>query len=338
MEAPLCLNQVFKITEAFFLRNQDAAEYTISTCNNQNLLFLITIKRVTFFLLGFFFFISLLLSCKNFYRNNSHKNISGESIQKGKVLAIKYCQSCHLLPDPSLLDAKAWEQGVLPSMGPRLGIFRFGFDIYPSFRNDKNLDQNFYPRQPLLTYGEWQNILDYYVATSPDSLPKQDRKHSIQNNLSLFSVQQPQFSYNDPTTLFVKISEDSSHSIIISDAFQKKVYFFDKQLRVKDSIDFKGPIVDINFSEKKMVVCDIGILNPNNGKFGNVESVNINSGSKMLNDSLILFDSLKRPVQLTSTDLNRDGRMDYLVCEFGNLKGELSWMEGLRIINFRSTH
>jgi hypothetical protein len=34
-----------------------------------------------------------------------------------------------------------------------------------------------------------------------------------------------------------------------------------------------------------------------------------------------------RPVQITSADLNNDGKEDYLVCEFGNLVGELCWME-----------
>ncbi len=265
------------------------------------------------------------MSCENISRNNSHKNVSLKSIRKGKALAAQYCQSCHLLPDPSLVDTKTWEQGVLPNMGPRLGIFYYGFREYPSFRNDVNLDPNFYPHQPVLSFIDWQNIIDYYVATSPDSLPKQSRKYPIRNNLSLFSIQQPHFAYNDPATLFVRINGDSVHPVITTDALRQKVYFFDKQLNIKDSLGFKGPIVDLNFTEKEMLVCDVGILNPNNGKFGSVRFGN----TRMVNDTMVLFDSLRRPVQLTPADLNNDGKMDYLVCEFGNLKGELSWMENL---------
>ena len=74
-----------------------------------------------------------LCSCNNLKKNKSHQHISDASIEKGKRLAATYCQSCHLLPDPSLLDAKNREEGVLPSMGPRLGIFYFsGFIEYPS--------------------------------------------------------------------------------------------------------------------------------------------------------------------------------------------------------------
>jgi hypothetical protein len=36
---------------------------------------------------------------------------------------------------------------------------------------------------------------------------------------------------------------------------------------------------------------------------------------------------LARPVQVSSCDLNNDHLVDYLVCEFGNLAGALSWME-----------
>jgi len=119
-----------------------------------------------------------VFGCKTYKRNKSHENVSIESIKKGEVLATQYCHSCHQLPDPSLLDAKTWENGVLPAMGPRLGIFAYGFREYPSYRNDVSLDKNFYPSQPVLTNIQWQNIIDYYTATSPDSLYEQQISRS----------------------------------------------------------------------------------------------------------------------------------------------------------------
>ena len=76
-----------------------------------------------------------------------------------------------------------------------------------------------------------------------------------------------------------------------------------------------------------MLACNIGILHPNNGKSGMGEVINIDSQGRMQQDDIPLFDSLRRPVQLTSADLNSDGKADYMVCEFGNLIGALSWME-----------
>jgi hypothetical protein len=246
------------------------------------------------------------------------------------VLAIKYCQSCHLLPDPSLLDAKSWEKGVLPNMGPRLGIFQYGFETYPSYRHDRDLDSNFYPSRPVLTPDEWQNIIDYYTATSPDSLPKQERKRSIQSGLPIFTVQLPRFTYHQSTTSFVKINtSDSAHPLVISDVIRRNIYFFDKQLEIKDSVRCSGPVVNIDFGKDEMLACNIGVLNPNNGKYGKGQFIHIQSNGKMQEDSIPLFENLRRPVQLTAADLNNDGKKDYVVCEFGNLVGALSWMENL---------
>jgi VCBS repeat protein len=247
------------------------------------------------------------------------------SIGKGETLAIQYCQSCHLLPDPSLLDSKTWERGVLPNMGPRLGIFQYESQVYPSYKHDFDLDSNFYPKQPILNLDQWQNIIDYYTATSPDSLPKQDRTQNIQSTLPFFSVELPRFSYSNPTTSFVKINGDSLHPLIISDALKHNIYFLNRQLKITDSL-FYGPVVDIDFMQGRMLACDIGVLNPNNGKFGKAQFLT-NEHGKIKLDSTPLFQGLRRPVQINPVDLNNDGRQDYVVCEFGNLTGALSWME-----------
>lgn len=287
----------------------------------------ITIENIVAYFLSTAFLFVFFSSCENYHRNNSHRSVPLSSIKKGNALAAKYCQSCHLLPDPSLLDAASWEKGVLPNMGPRLGIFYYGNQSYPSYKFDKELDSNFYPRQPILTLNEWQSIIDYYVATSPDTLVTQTREQSILSTLSLFSVQYPQLRYENAATSFVKIK--SNDTLIISDAFKKKIYFFDNQLKVTDSITARGPIVDIDFSSGPMLVCNIGVLNPNNGKFGKLEFVEKNNTDSLTQLPGVLFDSLRRPVQIASGDLNGDGKKDYIVCEFGNLIGALSWMENL---------
>ena len=274
-----------------------------------------------------FCFLLLLASCKSYHRNSSHKEVPLASIEKGEALAKLYCQSCHQLPDPSLLDSKSWEHGVLPAMGPRLGIFSEGFDIYPKTR-DQYIGPDFYPSQPMMNMSEWQNILDYYEATSPDSLPGQKRKYPIKTGLSLFELEIPNIHYENPATCCVKInSSDSLHSLILSDAVIKKVYFLNGRMQLTDSITTSGPIVNLDFDRKNLIACDIGILNPNNGKFGKGEFFNTNSKDALQRDSTLTIDSLERPVQITSADFNKDGMTDYLVCEFGNLKGALSWME-----------
>lgn len=272
----------------------------------------------------------LILSCNNFKKNHSHQSVPDSNIAKGKALAITYCQSCHMLPDPSLLDAKNWETGVLPGMGPRLGIFYYGLKEYPSSRYDMNLDKDFYPSQPVLKLKEWQYIIDYYTSVSPDSLPVQQRKYAVKNGASLFTVEMPQFKKPLPTTCLVKI--DTSiypHQLIMVDMMSKNVFRFDHHLVLVDSCKSKSPVVDIEIHQRDIITCNIGVMNPNNGKYGSAERIIIDEKGRMRADSSRMFDKLARPVQISSTDFNGDGKTDYLVCEFGNLTGALSWMENL---------
>jgi len=277
------------------------------------------------------FFVSLVLislySCKDVKKNSTHKDVPDVTIEKGKVLAATYCQSCHMLPDPSLLDAKNWENGVLPAMGPRLGIFNHGFKEYPSSRHDMDLPRNFYPSKPVLKPEDWQYIIDYYSSVSPDSLAPLQRNHPVSQNENLFAVETASLKTNPPTACLVKIDTTIlPHQLLVGDMNSKKLFRFDNQLSLLDTFKTSSPAVDIEIRKQELVVCNIGIMNPNNGKYGSLRKINLENG-KMKEDTTLKIEQLARPVQLTSVDLNNDGREDYLVCEFGHLTGSLSWME-----------
>src|SRR6478609_7084672 len=160
--------------------------------------------------LATFFLVLLAVSCKDYKKNSTHKNVSDKSIETGKKLAAQYCGSCHQLPGPSLLDARTWESGVLPEMAPRLGIFAYNFHQYPSSIHDPNVGRNFYPSQPVITFEQWQNIIDYFTATSSDSLLPAKRSLPIQMNDKLFKAVQPSFVYPTPATTFIKL--EPSHT------------------------------------------------------------------------------------------------------------------------------
>jgi len=275
------------------------------------------------------FFLCLMISCNHYKKNSTHQEVSDDSILKGKQLARVYCQTCHSLPSPSLLDTKTWKSGVLPAMGPRLGIFTFNYKNYPANRNDVDLPRDFYPSQSVITDEQWQNIIDYYTAVSPDSLPSQKRKTPIKEVLSLFSVATPVFQYVDPTTCLVKIDTSiTPHQLWISDILKKSLFRFDNQLNLIDSLQTTGPMVDMSIEQKKITACDIGILNPTNAKFGSVQTIARNSNNNIRLET-ILFGKLQRPVQIVQADLNNDGKSDFLVCEFGYMTGALSWYQNL---------
>jgi hypothetical protein len=292
------------------------------------------VERSPVFLVSFVF-VLLLPSCKNYHKNPADNEVSNSRIETGKALARIYCQSCHMLPEPSLLNKKSWEKGALPEMGPRLGIFSFGYILYPRV-TDGSVRADFYPSRSLLTAIEWQSIIDYFVANSPDSLPPQTRKDSIRTGLPLFKVQIPNLNYESPATCYVKInSRDALHPLIISDAIKQKIYSISPKLTITDSVPDTGPVVDIDFTKNNLLACDIGVVGPNNGRFGKGVFININSKGQWQKNTTTILDSLQRPVQITPIDLNNDGKKDYLVCEFGYLTGALSWMENLGNNNFK---
>lgn len=277
------------------------------------------------FLLGA---IIISVSCNQLKKNNSHKNIADASIEKGRALAITYCQSCHLLPDPSLLDSKTWEDGVLPAMGPRLGIFSYGDQRYLSYKNDKDLDKNFYPSKPVINPLEWQNIIDYYTSVSPDTIPAQQRSKAIQTGLPLFKVEIPLYTYPSPAISLTKIDTSvSPHRLLFFDLATRQMLFFNSRLQFADSVATQTAMVDMDFYNKTMMACNIGIINPNNGKYGKGQMVHSTANGKWEVDTVPALNNLARPVQITSCDLNNDHKTDYLVCEFGHLTGALSWME-----------
>ena len=273
----------------------------------------------------------LIFSCKQVNRNQSHKQISDSSIEAGEMLAKQYCQSCHAFPEPSLLDVKSWETGVLPNMGPRLGIFNLNFTAYPSMRRDPNMPAGFYPSEPILNPDQWQNIINYYIATAPDSLPPQQRQYPIKNDLAIFSISSPVLNGQPPTTCFIHVDTTRSpHTILQSDILRRSVTRFDSNLQPVDSFSFiSGPVIDIDFRASPMVATNIGNLNPNNAKLGKLQNIILDEKGKMLLDSVTLINKLQRPVQSIKVDLNGDGKPDVLVCEFGHLTGALSWYENL---------
>jgi hypothetical protein len=183
-----------------------------------------------------------------------------------------------------------------------------------------------YPANPLMSEEQWQNIIDYYTAMSPDTLnKKQLRDHPIKKTCDLFTPVNSIIQFDLPSVTFVKIDSTSSRRrLIISDALTKKTYCLNEQLHITDSLDTGGSLIDIEIHKTHWIVCNIGVLNPNNGSFGKVERINI-SDQTLQKDSL-LFSNLARPVQIVTADMNNDGRPDKVVCEFGFLKGRLSLM------------
>ena len=285
-------------------------------------------QRRLFIFLMFPAIVISLCACSRYKKNSTHKDISDASITEGEELAKKYCQSCHLLPDPSLLNTGSWSKGVLPNMGSRLGIFHFKKQQYPSARFNLDVPAGIYPSEPLLKDEEWQDIINYYTALSPDSLPTQQRPMPIEMKQDLFAVTQVASYGTVPNTCYIKV--DTSvfpHSILQSDVKTRMLLRYNTRFQITDSLMMASTMVDIDFKKAAMTASDMGMINPSNSSLGKLQQVATDAAGKMHLDTAFQISGLQRPVQSIKIDLNGDGREDYLVCEFGFITGSLSWYE-----------
>jgi hypothetical protein len=270
----------------------------------------------------------LLVSCNHHARNANGEPVADSAIRSGKALAAVYCQSCHALPDPALINKASWERGVLPQMGPRLGIFRHGLTHYPSSIRDTAIGRSFYPSRPILADWQWQDIIDYYSGVAPDSLTGQPEHRAIDTTLKLFEPVAVSATGRTPVTCFVKVdTEGGRRQILAGRVFPGRLYRYDPACRLLDSSKIAGGVVDMQVMGDSGILCNIGNINPNNEKYGSAHRFWYDRNKNLVIDTVPFLKSLARPVEVLGADLNGDSRMDYVVCEFGNLKGALSWME-----------
>lgn len=256
----------------------------------------------------------------------AYKDNTDRGIRQGKALAVKHCKSCHMLPDPSLLDKDNW-QAALVMMGPRLGIFDHKGQPYPIYTD---IDQSFYPSEPAMSSSEWQQIIDYYTTSAPAALSPRNKK-PITNRLPFFSVElAPKLLHRKGNTAsFIKIDTSvKPHRIFVSRAGSNTLFLLNDKLQVTDSLITGGPVVDIDFHDREIVVCKIGNnLFGNNSMDGSLIRIKLNNQGNFRTQPEPLFEGLARPVQITAADINGDRKKDYLICEFGNVSGALLWME-----------
>jgi len=287
-----------------------------------------------------------------YHKNETHAQVSDQSIARGAVLAVTYCGSCHQLPTPDLLDSRSWENGVLPQMGPRLGIFQYRNRRYPNNIGDPNVGRGAYPDSAQLSVEDWGAIIDYYTALSPDSLPSQQRDEALRPDTASFRVEDAvrgggagaipgvpggvgggaggalqAAAMTPPATCFIRY-EPGLHKILTSDVIAHTLESWDSTLRSADSYLIGGSVVDIAQDSAGYLVCNIGPFGPNNAPAGHIDQLGVPLHVAASGRPLpVVYDSLLRPVNIAAADLNGDGRQDMVVSEFGFIKGELAWLE-----------
>lgn len=104
----------------------------------------------------------------------------------GRNVAMIYCQTCHVFPEPYLLDRETWLKGALPHMAPWLGVARLNLAPRP---DGKRLEESkIFPPAPVLSESNWLAIKTYYSNTAPAEPLSWTNRPVVPADLKLFKV------------------------------------------------------------------------------------------------------------------------------------------------------
>ena len=236
--------------------------------------------------------------------------------QKEERLAKQYCGSCHAFPEASLLDKTTWSAKVLPQMA-----FRMGYSNPEIMANlspdDLPIVLGTLPNKPMVTPQEWESIVNYFINNSPDSLTVAARPATAR--IEQFNVK-PSLAFHKYIVTLIRY--DTLHHKLYVGNRASKLYTLDTAFTARDSIQLPSPPSHIMFGETKQFVSVMGIMDPNDQAKGALLQIDLNKKT-----FAPILDSLKRPVYFEKSDLNGDGRDEFIVCSFGNYTGALQLFE-----------
>jgi len=249
-------------------------------------------------------------------------------IANGNLLAKKYCVSCHMLPNPALIDRKSWLTGVLPAMGKKLGVQLF-------------MGQYFADKASAINVSDWQDIVTYYSHISPEKLSIPKPAVAPLNDWAIFNLVRPKKISKTLPAMTTMVAYDTINNKFYSGDVGNNLFEWDDKLNAKLVHRFDSPVtgaIFINAADKSntAIVTCIGMLAPVNRSIGKVYTLNISALGKK-NVPTLITDRLPRSVGTVTADFNKDGLMDYVTCAFGHDYGALYCLQQQPDHTFKKT-
>ncbi|WP_170982804.1 FG-GAP-like repeat-containing protein [Dyadobacter frigoris] len=239
------------------------------------------------------------------------RNVGDNTRAQSEALAKLRCGSCHMFPNPALLDKKTWREGILPAMAEHFGIEVLQGNVYLPHKNST------------LSIREWQSIIRYYETLAPDSLKSVESFEKI-TDWATFRLKTPDPDLSQVSATIMTGINPENKKIFTSSLNHSALYEWNSKLKPSLVTELSTAAVDITFpkqgSFESIITCMGGMRALDNTK-GDVIGISKNgSGSK---GKINIAENLIRPIQTRPLDFNKDGLTDYLVCSFGHNFGGL---------------
>jgi hypothetical protein len=249
-----------------------------------------------------------------------------------RKLAIAVCGSCHMFPEPTLLDKASWKNGVLPKMALRLGFITLKNNPY-EFLSTKEIQQvtnsAIFPGRPVIDSALWSRVVNYYVANAPETPLQQDKKEAVDKNWKDFIPVAKQLATGKKPTVTL-VEYDSLTKVWYIGNRDSKLYRLNSLFHVTDSMQLESPPADIGHgTEHEPYVLTMGEMDPNDQLAGKLEKVQWPLTSSPKKPLTSIIDNLQRPVHISTADLNGDKLTDKIICGFGHYTGKLAWYKQL---------
>jgi len=264
-----------------------------------------------------FYFIWLLssaLACKQ-------EKAPVENFSKGELLSKTYCVSCHIYPEPNLLDSNAWQK-AFDWMGPFMGIYATEDQREKLLGNGDErkalLLANVFPEESAIAKSDFLAIKEWYQYESKNKFKSNDIEVYKFDSCKLFKAKRPAWQNETPSLTAVQFAENE---IIAADANTKTIYYlnYEGQIQRKTILPTEAT-VKLQQQQNTTLALNMGSFSPTNTALGNFILLD-NTGTEG-----VLVEKLRRPVDFVLTDLLNQGVVnDVLFCEFGKWTGGLSW-------------